>query len=230
MSATYKTGDKLKEHLDGLYSLLRQADENMRALAQFANVPITPLRIPSTNDAELANFAKELNEAWEINATLKKYLPVGTKDLAIPISLSSLYANRLTDVAIPTGADTYVEFETVYGSSGAFKIDLNNPTVVTLAYTGQAFLLVGKAYWAANATGYRNTKIEGYDADGNSLGLDTLYSAPAWSSGGSENINPFAQLVAVGQIPNMSYFKMTVGQTSGSDLNLTAFQLGLFTV
>lgn len=110
MSIAFKSGDRLREHITGLYSLLRQMDESLATVAQFAGVPISRPRIPPDNNPELETYVRELNEAWAIDVTLKKYMPAGIGgelNIAFPIGViaSSVLEQDMDSVVvqIPSG-------------------------------------------------------------------------------------------------------------------------------
>lgn len=143
-------------------------------------------------------------------------------------ALSPLKLTRATDTAITTGTDTAVSFETQEGFEGVFIFDTAAPTKVRLAYAGQAFAVMGIVGWEANATGYRNAKLEGFTQADASLGSVVLHSHAGWS--GADNVFPFCYLVPQNALPTMAYFTITVGHTRGADLNLLFFDIGIFVV
>ena len=141
-------------------------------------------------------------------------------------ALSTIKLTRSTDTAITTGTDTNVSFEKQEGFESAFIFNLADATKVTLIYPGQAFCVLGIVGWEANATGYRNLKLVGYDQNDNNLGSVVLNSQQGFS--GADNVFPFCYAVPQNALPTMAYFKLTVGHTRGSNLNLLFLDLAVF--
>lgn len=140
-------------------------------------------------------------------------------------ALASLYLNIQADVTVTNGIDKILSYENVFGTSSAFKWDVAEPTIFRLVYPGQGFTIKGTISWASNATGYRNAKLLGYNSAGTLLGTATLYSAPGWA--GADNVNSINYIFTEGFVPGFSYFKISVGQTSGGDLSLIFADIGL---
>lgn len=139
--------------------------------------------------------------------------------------LRTLYVERHTDVAITSGIDTAVTFETVFGDSLFFALNESDLSKVMVKVTNMPFNINGIFAFAANATGYRNAKLAAYDKDDGLIGAATIASFPAWSA--ADNVIPFSYPVTAAQQYAVSYFKMTVGQTSGGALNLKYFDMGV---
>ena len=141
-------------------------------------------------------------------------------------ALSTFKLTRTTNTAITTGTDTAVAFERQEGFETAFIFDLADATKIFLAYPGQAFCVMGIVGWEANATGYRNLKLVGFDQNDTNLGSAVLNSHAGFA--GADNVFPFCYAISQSALPTMAYFKFTVGHTKGADLNLLFLDLAMF--
>jgi len=139
-------------------------------------------------------------------------------------ALSTITLNRTTDTAITTGTDTAVSFESYYGVETVFSWSSSDPTKIKLQYPGQAFFILGKVTWDANATGYRNVKLKAYSQTG-VIGSVVMQSNAGFA--GSDNIFPFVNVISQNGISDMTEFEITVGHTKGSDLNLLYADIAL---
>ena len=139
-------------------------------------------------------------------------------------ALSTITLNRTTDTAITTGTDTAVSFESYYGVETVFSWSSSDPTKIKLQYPGQAFFILGKVAWDANATGYRNVKLKAYSQSG-VIGSVVMQSNAGFA--GSDNIFPFVNVISQNGIADMTEFEITVGHTKGSDLNLLYADIAL---
>lgn len=181
---------------------------------------------------EFANIGDKLESAssvvsaWSnlnLNPVLKN--PQISNPIWKTSPLRTLYVERHTDVAIANGVDTAVTFETTFGDNQFFSLLESDLSKVMVKVTNMPFNVNGIFAFAANATGYRNAKLAAYDKDDVLIGSATIASFPAWSA--ADNVIPFSYPVTAAQQYAVSYFKMTVGQTSGGSLNLKYFDMGV---
>lgn len=180
------------------------------------------------SQAKRLNEVKDMVESWQQAGRKTPHFssPSISNPLFLTSALSVLSLQRTTDTSITSGVDTYISWENADGKSKAFGWDSADPTKVKILYPGQAFTLLGRTAFTANATGYRNTKMEAFDSDNNSIGVvGTFYSAPGWT--GSDNVNPWVFTIPENLVQNMAYFKLTVGQTSGAPLDLLYILMGM---
>ena len=139
-------------------------------------------------------------------------------------ALSTITLNRTTDTAITTGTDTAVSFESYVGSETVFTWNSSDPTKIKLLYPGQAFFILGKVAWAADATGYRNVKLKAYSQTG-VIGSVVMNSHAGWA--GNDNVSPFVNVISQNGVSSMIEFEITVGHNCGSNLNLLYLDIAL---
>ena len=139
-------------------------------------------------------------------------------------ALSTITLNRTTDTAITTGTDTAVSFESYVGSETVFTWNSSDPTKIKLLYPGQAFFILGKVAWAADATGYRNVKLKAYSQTGV---IDSVVMNSHAGFTGADNVFPFVNVISQNGIDTMVEFEITVGHTKGADLNLLYLDIAL---
>lgn len=145
--------------------------------------------------------------------------------------LHVLVAQRSTDTAIANSTPTYVTFEIHLNLGSAFKLS-DDGTKIYVSRQGNArspFMVSGHASWAANATGFRGAWVEGFSADGTSIATSVLHTGQGFT--GIDNVFPFASAFNFEAVSQpLAYIKFYVSQSSGGNLNLVDFYIGLTVV
>lgn len=101
MSNEFKYGDRLK-------AVLQKMEEQTKKVADFANVPFASvLGLP-----EVSDLTRELNELWERDVILQKYIPVGVKALNLGVIFSKINAGN--DVLEADAASLKIEIPSAY--------------------------------------------------------------------------------------------------------------------
>jgi hypothetical protein len=140
--------------------------------------------------------------------------------------LSVLTINRQTDTSITQDTDAVISFENGRNGGQHFTWESSNPTVIGLQYLGAPFLVTANVAWAANGSGYRNAKVNGYDKDGNSLGNGILFNRPGGNF--SDDIHTGMYVIGENDLPTMASMKITVAQGSGAALTLKYILVAFF--
>lgn len=174
--------------------------------------------------ASYGNATEKVN-TWSENGTQARFI---NPELESPIwgitALSNSQFDRDADLTVLNNTETYITFDTKGGEQKSFRLDPDDLSKLII-YSGQSFQISGIVRWTANATGYRGVFIEGFKSDGTSIGTGTLATFPGFA--GVTNTFPYGAIIGSNVFPEVTYYKFKVIQTSGGDLDLLSFGLGL---
>lgn len=135
-------------------------------------------------------------------------------------ALGALFTQRIADTTVTNNTNTYITFDTTNNKGDVWHVE--GDKIWWDAVDGQAFDVAGYVTWAANATGYRGAWIEGFDASGASLGASALHTAAGQNL--VDNVLPISFKWFYN---GFAYIKFYVKQTSGGDLTMKDFLIGL---
>lgn len=167
-------------------------------------------------------------KSWTIpntqNAKIKN--PVIENPLWRTSPLHSFYVNRTTNISVVNSTDTVLTWENTYGETNVFELNAADKTKVMVKVANVPFNVCGIFSFAVNATGYRNIKLSAYDV--NDTLIATVVLAGVAAPSGTDLVQPFAYPITAAQKFAVSYFKVTVAQGSGGNLNFQFCDFGMF--
>jgi hypothetical protein len=191
------------------------------------------LRDPNTPEHEINEIVRLFNELGVREEKYKSWLQFNSSNpklqaptIGDPVwtgsPLNLCVAQRLTDTVIAHNAPTYVTFNIVKAFGTAFSVSEDNTKLFWNALDARGFAIHGFVTWVANGTGYRTTHLEGFDSDGVSLG-----TAPLHSFAGQALVDNVLPISFAYYFNNFSYLRFYVTQTSGGNLTMKDFLLGI---
>jgi len=128
MSVSFKTGDKFFDQISALKKRLEVIEKNVDALGNFSNVQIEKPALFGS-DIELENFRRELNESYERDQILKKYIFGGQLNIALSLEKITSDADALekdlasVTVNIPSVYDHLVIFSSGQTDAAGAYVD-----------------------------------------------------------------------------------------------------------
>ncbi len=129
---------------------------------------------------------------------------------------------RLTNTSVPTSANFYITFDNIRNFGDAFSVDPDNQKVYWNKMAAKGIGIDGYVIWTAHAVGYRAVYVEGFDANGVSIGTAPLHTFPGNSL--VDNVCPVSFKY---YFNNFHYIKFFVFQSSGANLVMKEFNLGV---
>lgn len=194
---------------------------------------IKEMRDPSTPEQRVDEIVRLLNEMGNREEKYKSWLQVANNQPRIirptlgnpkwvgsPLGL--LVVQRIANVTVTTGTDTYITFDAVKQYGEDFAVSEDNTKIFWRSLQDAGFSLNGYVIWAGNATGYRALYVEGFDADDVSLG-----TAPLHTFAGQNLVDNVLPISFTFYFNGFDYVKFFVHQTSGGDLVMKEFTLGI---
>jgi hypothetical protein len=155
----------------------------------------------------------------EIRAT------TGLFDVAPLDALSMQFESSLS---VPHNTETSIPWETTTIGTRILSLDEDNPDRIKVHYEGRTLGVIGSTEWANNGAGRRAIHLNAYNKDDTLLYGYTLHSMKP--TGVDIDTLPFASFIKINKVKKVSYFKITVIQTSGGSLSLGFARIGFFTV
>lgn len=135
---------------------------------------------------------------------------------------ASLYLT--SDQEYSDGTEATVSWDAARFSDGLGIFDGGNPTRINVPAGAKRVRVSAGAYWEASTDGQFVAKIK--DNAGNSWARDNRYGTNANGTGSCTLITPIIDIAAT----SITYFELTLTQTTGGDLDLQASQATYFTL
>lgn len=191
------------------------------------------LRNPNTPQHRLEEVYRLANELSDRDEKYKSWLNFADSNpkLGRPVigspkwtgsPLNLLVAQRLGDLSVPNDTIQYITFDTQKQFGEAFTMSSDNTKIFWQPVDGRGFTINGYVIWVANGTGYRGAWLEGFDANGNSMGTSPLHTFKGFSE--IDNVLPISFTF---YFNGFSYLRFYVRQTSGGALTMKDFLIGV---
>lgn len=191
------------------------------------------LRDPQLDHGRQEEIRRLLNEIGDREEKYKSWLktrganpqfeyPVVRDVRWLGSPLSTSIAQRIADVTVTTATNTYITFDTSKRFGTAFSVSDDGTKIFWDGLDGKAFNISGYVIWAQNGTGYRAAYLEGFDSNDVSLG-----TAPLHTAAGQNLVDNVLPISFTFYFNGFSYLKFFVFQSSGGDLTMKEFTLGI---
>lgn len=129
---------------------------------------------------------------------------------------------------VANNTNTPITWDTSLSSNrgSAFSLDPSDSSKIRFGWQGWSFAVLGSMGWESNTTGYRKCQLEFFDVSDVSLGSLSIAVMPPVQTDVTNC--PIADTVL--DVPAISYFIVSVAQTSGTALDLNYIRLGFFLI